>query len=1341
MEKAEKWASAVLSVFLAFTMLFSSAGTVLAEDAEQEQPDNPPQQQKVFTIKVKDKNNNPVKGMTAEIDLSSLSRAGLPESEYEFKSNTDEEGKVEVPQITNTLNAYWKDERAEYTSFEIKYSIYDKDGEYSYRQGKSLEIKKGEQDQTCSVVVEKGSLDLKVKDGEKNIENEKVKIDLSSLEEVDKDFKDKKVEAETDRDGKISLSIIYKTLNKYYRTHDDNSFEFSYVLYDSSHKYKHKKGKFTLRKDTLTDDVVVNVEKGGFVFKVKDEDGKPVAGIDVEFELDAFAEIKDKYGTADGMAVKGKTDSEGSLNVPDIYETLDEYYANGGEKTFTIRFSLSDSKKRHKTVERKEIRIGQEEKDGTVSYAGAYTAEMKNQYYITFKTRMKGYDKNDGSATAKGDVLVKISTNDGKIIVKKTDAKGEYDGFDDGLVYDETKTYTIEIVETDEYMARKYENVKFVKNTPVLVTEERDVVSKNDYTYGSKISDNGFVAKPGGYTIKGTSGRQVGKSLTGSFGSETTIRMNSDGSCETLYVKENGKVKKPAQNVLELDETSPVVERVNVSKDGTSPYVNFFDFGMFSEKSSTINIKATLTDVGSGVKGAKLVGRNTDGSIKVYEPVSESKSGSGFVLDFRISKTSGVLEQALTIKAVDKVDNESNLALVRRIVSGDEGQNTLASTFMIEDIAPKIADVKTAGTSSPHKWYRSAVDFTTNAIDENSGLNSVKIEMNGKTVYNKGYSEGARTKTASTKAYNHNLSKEEIKSLDRNTGRYTFKIKAMDNAGNTQVKVKTIKADIVKPVVSFSGIDAKKHYRKTPTLHIDNNEKFYSSSGAYIHVDIVRDGEKVSSRDYKRKQGLNISSFGADGDYKVSAYARDAAGNTSAVKTVSFVKDSTAPRIYIAGAKENSFNNVSKIVTVTVKERYYKTDNVKIQVTRKLNGRADRMSFPWRNRGELSKSSKTFSDTGTYTVVVTAKDKAGNIAERKTRTFTIDRVVPKITVNGVTDGKAYGFRESPAPRIAISDDYFSGKTISLDSTRNNSKNITFNDDFGSKGGKRVYAAFKKEKKNDDIYTLRINASDKAGNKSSKTIKFAVNRFGSNFRYGESTKNINKSYLKKVKEPLTIIEQNVSKPKSVKAKVSLDGQEAQNVNVSRRKKGGDVSWYECVYTFEPEDFSREGVYNINITTRDKAGNLSESAKSAGKLSFAVDKTGPSISAAGVHSGKIYKANSKEFTVYATDSIAFDKMFVELDGKEIRSGAGNNYSIPAGMNHKIKITAYDKAGNKSVRNIDNVTVSTNIFIMYFANKPLFFGSLAVVAAAVAAWFFLRKKYRGRHEAKSKEEGVRQ
>ena len=76
----------------------------------------------------------------------------------------------------------------------------------------------------------------------------------------------------------------------------------------------------------------------------------------------------------------------------------------------------------------------------------------------------------------------------------------------------------------------------------------------------------------------------------------------------------------------------------------------------------------------------------------------------------------------------------------------------------------------------------------------------------------------------------------------------------------------------------------------------------------------------------------------------------------------------------------------------------------------------------------------------------------------------------------------------------------------------------------------------------------------------------------------------------------------------------------------------------------------------------------------------------------------------------------------------------FEIPSGMAQNVQILcgdcAQDEKGDTNIfeANYKNVTVSTNVLVIFYANKPLFFGSIAgtvLSAGGLGFFLFLKRK----------------
>jgi len=287
--------------------------------------------------------------------------------------------------------------------------------------------------------------------------------------------------------------------------------------------------------------------------------------------------------------------------------------------------------------------------------------------------------------------------------------------------------------------------------------------------------------------------------------------------------------------------------------------------------------------------------------------------------------------------------------------------------------------------------------------------------------------------------------------------------------------------------------------------------------------------------------------------------------------------------------------------------------------------------------------------------------------------------------------------------------------------------------------------FEKVKEVDDLYTLSVNAVDKAGNASNKSITFSVNRFGSVYSVSESTKKILNKFISK-EEDITFIETNVDALQEVRitlfkdniTKVLVRGKDYTVEEIS-----GENMWHQYIYKIKKENFVEDGVYRIIVYSVDEANNKSGNNMDSKltEISFAVDKTPPNIIVADLESNKTYPLANKPVSMSVNDNLSLESVDVLLNGEELKSwtkeeikngglqDSGFNFEISGDSTkaHTISIVATDSAGNKQTVDIKNFYVTTNLIIRFRNNKIVFYGTTGgmTTLAMFAVYVILRRR----------------
>ena len=332
--------------------------------------------------------------------------------------------------------------------------------------------------------------------------------------------------------------------------------------------------------------------------------------------------------------------------------------------------------------------------------------------------------------------------------------------------------------------------------------------------------------------------------------------------------------------------------------------------------------------------------------------------------------------------------------------------------------------------------------------------------------------------------------------------------------------------------------------------------------------------------------------------------------------------------------------------------------------------------------------------------------------------------------------------------------------------------------------------------NDGIYVLKITMTDKAKHETESEIKFTINRYGSVYEYSDELVDLIKDggqFIKSVDGDLVITEYNADRINegSLKILITRDGENvdvdftSNPENINSQVAIGESGWYQYVYTIKAANFEKDGVYKISLTSAydadDAKGNESTSVPEnsiteAGEeildtMTFTVDSVAPEIrnivnldkAIADVDKIIDGKLNVK-YTIVDVGGLKTIEIIV--NGKTIQTLteediADNLYNFTGSFDleeqdgttaHKVQIKVTDLAGNVTDTNSDEflkahsddnenstyvffneVTVSRNFFVRWYANTALFWGSIGGVVVLAAGICFLVAFKRKKKEEK--------
>lgn len=693
-----------------------------------------------------------------------------------------------------------------------------------------------------------------------------------------------------------------------------------------------------------------------------------------------------------------------------------------------------------------------------------------------------------------------------------------------------------------------------------------------------------------------------------------------------------------------------------------------------------------------------------------------------------------------------------------------------------EFTAPEI--VRVSGLTN-NKIYNGDVSVKVSANDpvENgvySGLKQVTY-----TVYNMG------TQTQHDTLYRWNGKEAPCKSKEgmgftvdaekNNSNDVRILLTAEDNAGNVTSMEYFIKIDVTKPIINIeydkNAADSGTFFRESRRATITVKERNLDPAAVQVSIKNTDGTIPTISKWSKTDGNGNMDNtqweatieYIAEGDYTFAIACTDQAGNPNepvhyadgTVAPTAFTIDKTRPTISVTydnnSALNGNYYNANRTATVVVTEHNFDASRVNITLRATDDG-AD-IALPtvsgWTSSGDRHTATIAYQRDGLYTFDIDVTDKAGNTsADFTEQTFYVDTTAPTLEITGIADHSANS--GDIIPVVSYSDTNYDDAQVNITLTGAMRKGVALDGSYADQHNGKVFTFknFAKEKEVDDIYTLAATLTDKAGNTTEKTILFSVNRFGSTYALSAATEQLNGSYVQ-TPQDVVVTETNPDALQNIRITLFKNNQTIilqEGTDYRIEVRGGNGQWYEYIYTVLAKNFADDGVYRLTFYSEDAAGNIAENTLDTKKqeIGFGVDKTKPNMVVTNLESDTTYPLENLTVSLSAGDNLLLQSVVVYLDdyskayktwtAEEIAAIVADQgeftFDIPGDSTgaHQVKIVCTDAAGNEQTEEITNFYVTTNLFVRYYNNKPLFFGSIAavvVIAGVVIALAAGKKK----------------
>ena len=838
-----------------------------------------------------------------------------------------------------------------------------------------------------------------------------------------------------------------------------------------------------------------------------------------------------------------------------------------------------------------------------------------------------------------------------------------------------------------------------------------------------------------------------------------------------------------------IDKTAPVNSDIKIN-DSSVLARGGVAFEKFYRNDVTVKF-STNADI-SGIKSVKyqkvndLSSYNKNGTWNEYDSQNGVvvKPNEKFVIYFMVEDMAGntVIVNSTGIVVDDKAPIGEKAAPEIDIIPDAANANGLHNGNV--NVAMKVVDPKYSGVNSDINGYYSGINkityriYTrdTDAVETGTLMDISANNTNG-AVFDKDnlISSWSGNITVDASRFNSN--------------NVVVEVKAVDNAGNERVTTnemigQAIKIDITAPAIDVSydnnTADNNTYFKENRTARIQITERNFNENDVDVRISNT-DGVIPSVSGWTQYAGsgnmdnttwVTYVTYDADGDYKFDISYKDMADNTAGAENYAdgtvaakeFTVDKTNPVIEVSydnnDAENSNYYKTDRTATISVTEHNFQADRVIVNVTAMDDGNA--VTAPqisgWTSGGDINTATIYYGSDAYYTFNISMQDMAGNSSDEFTeQNFYVDKTVPELSITGVENNTANS--GTVIPVVSYSDTNYDESLVSITLTGANRKNVELDGSYSEQHNGRVFTFkdFANEKSIDDIYTLTASITDRAGNVSTQTVEFSVNRFGSTYELSSTTENLNGTYVKST-EDVVLSEVNVNQLTNIKltlykndATIVLKENEDYRVSIS----GGNGQWYQYTYTVFAKNFSENGVYRITIQSDDATGRTQKTDQDTKnvEIQFGIDNEPPVINVKNLESKTTYAMESKEVEMTVRDNLKLGQVIVELDGNEYKTWSGDeleqivqnggNFTFNIDGNstsaHNIVVYASDAAGNgaktanadkpANVVNIDDFYVTTNKWVQYINNKPLFYGSIiaviAVVGLGVFAVTFVRRK----------------
>ena len=892
---------------------------------------------------------------------------------------------------------------------------------------------------------------------------------------------------------------------------------------------------------------------------------------------------------------------------------------------------------------------------------GVKTFPMDARIGVTVEQNTYDKSKNEGSAI----LNVNHSTNEAgtEIYFELEDSAGNrYKSFPKQTVYVDHDSPSIDKL----YVNGKSDTSKPFTGNPTLSFEANDNI---------KVVDaKAVITKPDKTTVDITSFLNAGFSLDKTALGTLIGAAPADGD----YTLAVSIADHPVESVASPSGYGSVVSKsITFRVDNTRPVatIKYEDPSIIKNGKYTNSKKVVVL---LHIEDANL--GNVEADPSIVKVTDEAKSGlsvtwnqSGNKADARIEITDVNVLHKLTLEVRDEAKLTNTAVLGPFII--DLNAPTISTTLQYKGYGPKdysylskAARVRVEATDDEGNMDdKHGLSYTVNMVPSDGSKDTTYTYDNQPTTLTKIYSEDAD---------------------------YVITFVATDLAGNKATRKIKFTVDCTEPLSDIqlsTPTDAAKFDRYHATYNNEDTGLKYDYA-QYFNDDVEM---SLTAQDYNLtrilvtdsasdKPIVDLKNFDSDkideflesylakteGNHTIAITAWDKAGNSSTVQTVEFVIDRTKPTLtttlnassFTSGG-ETRYLNSNATVAVMVSDSYKDTEDLTriLKITPPGGGGSS-------TETKVAEGSQDFSTEADYDIAFVAVDKAGNESAKHSATFRVDKTAPELRISGAAEGgtTTEAINISYSVREAFYSDMPKAVVRVYKKVDGSGETLLRTVDFKASGADSSMSEHFTE---DGQYRFEFEAEDKAGNKANTTYNFILDA---------TAPTIVLSGVKNYDKTKTDVEMGILVTENfyTSNKLTIEG---TRLDIDGKKNPVKIDPFNANSSREvniAQVFKEDGIYDINITSKDKAGNEAKQS-----VHFTIDKTAPEIGDLSKYDGK--KLNKFVWDIDEEDlvrDLTVCDVTIYLDGT-VYDGMAN---LTDGS-HVLRVTATDELGNTSSKEV--------------------------------------------------------